>query len=182
MPPFDGEHEIDEVLSKVFHCTVSPCNNLLLINFRACFPFLALRLTLREEKKNVSFQFLIYPGFGSYLNQFELHLTESHNLVFGVIVVTLKTVYYSFVFLVVESVKFRRYFFFPSQKFQQLTCYITPFAHKRAVTQSRLESTTIYWVFRNWAFDTVCDSNIPIFMLRILSWCLPINVYINFIK
>lgn len=112
MPPFDGEHEIDEVLSKVFHCTVSPCNNLLLINFRAYFPFLALRLTLREEKKNVSFQFLIYPGFGSYLNQFELHLTESHNLVFGVIVVTLKTVYYSFVFLVVESVKFRRYFFF----------------------------------------------------------------------
>lgn len=39
---FDGEEEIGEVLSEVFHCTVSLCNDLFLIHFGACFPCLVL--------------------------------------------------------------------------------------------------------------------------------------------
>lgn len=62
--------------SKVLvNCTISPCNDLLLVRYRACFSFLVLKLTFRRRKKFLS---VLNPSlFDSYLNQLELHLTKS---------------------------------------------------------------------------------------------------------
>lgn len=62
-----------------------------------CFPFLVLKLTF-WGRKQISFQLLIYPGFGSYLDQFELHLLALQSEIWGYIGYSEKLVYFCFCF------------------------------------------------------------------------------------
>ena len=134
-------------------------------------PLSCLKITSWRRKQN-SFQLLIYPGFGSYLHQSDLHLRVLQFEIWGYAGYNKKIVYICFCFSCCGGfLRNSGDFFVSLWKFQQLSPPGWLWFNQGCKAG--------HWVFRNWTFDITCHSNTLILLLITLIWCLLINIYIG---